>query len=256
MKDLLLTVLRNEEIGRGVYELTLQADKLPEIKAGQFVNLEAGRADLILRRPFGLHSWDYMRNTFKVAFDVKGKGTEVLKEAKVGQKLQAILPLGKSFPEVAKGKKIMLVGGGTGVLPLLAVAQSHTGCEIYAFLGFGDKSAVIKEKEFSKCCKQTIIATDNGSYGEKGFVTDSVKKLYDWIKPDYIFGCGPPLMMKALAPYTKTSEIYVTIEAHMACGVGVCLVCACAINRGGETEFKRTCKDGPVFRFEEVFYES
>lgn len=255
MNDLSLTVLKNEEIGRGVFELILQPDKpLPSLRAGAFANLEIhGRPDLILKRPFCLHSWDFKNNTLKIAFDIKGKGTSALKTVEKGSVLKAVLPLGNSFPEVEKGKKIMLVGGGTGVLPLLAVAQSYSGNEIYGFLGFGNKSAVIKENEFKKHCALTVIATDDGSYGEKGFVTDAVKKRYDAIKPDYIFGCGPDAMIKCLAPYSKTSEIFVTLESRMGCGIGACLVCACAVKQNGEAVFKRVCADGPVFRFEEVF---
>ena len=271
MNDITLTILKNEQIAEGVYELTLKAVRppevkaadfvrLPEIKPGQFANLEIpGRSDLILRRPFCLHS--HMGGTVKVTFDIKGKGTAALAAVKEGQKINALLPLGNGFPHVRQ-KRIWLVGGGTGVLPLLAAAQAlYRENRIFAFLGFKNKAAVIKEAEFNglrlsgDCgCWMTRVATDDGSYGEKGFVTDLVAQ-YEHHEPDYIFACGPDAMVKNLAPYAQTSEIYVTLESRMGCGVGACLVCACKVKQGGEPEFKRVCADGPVFRFQEVFHD-
>jgi dihydroorotate dehydrogenase electron transfer subunit len=257
MKDLTFTVVSNTKLTERVFELVLFTENLPKFEAGMFANIGIpNRTDLILKRPFCLHTPNYEENTVCIAFDVLGKGTKALSELTAGQKLDAVMPLGNPFPKVEKGRKIMLVGGGTGVLPLLAVAQTYPDAEIYSFLGFANKKDVMKVEEYKKLSKNLYVCTDDGTYGERGYVTETVSKKYGEICPDYVFGCGPDVMTRCLSPYRERSEIYLTMEGRMACGVGACLVCACKTKQeNGETYMKRVCADGPVFKFEQVFYE-
>lgn len=254
MTDLVFQITDNVPIARDVYEMTLQTDKLPPIKSGQFANVRVpDRADLILRRPFCVYSADYKNNSFKIGYAVKGEGTTAMTKAKKGQSVEVLLPLGNGFPSVEKDKRILLVGGGMGVLPLLSVAETSDN-KVCACLGFRDKSLVCKTEMFAALTESCVVATDDGSYGEKGYVADVLKRHIDKFAPDVIFACGPEVMLKSLKPFSDI-PMYVSLEQRMGCGMGACLVCSRKIKRDGEEHYLRVCADGPVFAFDEVFYD-
>ena len=252
--DLIFQVEENKLIASSTYEMTLKTEKLPPIKAGQFAEVKIpSREDLILRRPFCVYSVDSEKNSIKIGYALRGKGTKELSALKVGDEVQVLLPLGNGFPSVEKGKKILLAGGGVGVLPLLSVAESYLDNEVYCCLGFKDKNLVMKADEFKKLCKKAVFATDDGSFGEKGFVAEVLERHIDDVKPDVIFACGPEPMLKSLKKFSAVPT-YVSLEQRMGCGIGACLVCACKIKKADGEHHLRVCKDGPVFLFDEVFY--
>lgn len=251
MQDRLVTVLYNNEIADGIYELKLAyKEQVETIKGGQFVHIALRDKSKILRRPFCICDFDIKEQTITVVYAVVGEGTKNLSLTKKGEKLEALFPLGNGFS--CDGlEKIALVGGGMGSAVLPAIATASKDKKFYTYLGFGDKSKVILEDVMKDKSVLTRVCTDNGSYGEKGFVTDALKQDLENINFDAIFCCGPSIMYKTLSKMTDI-PIYVSLEQRMGCGIGACLVCACKIKRNGSEEYLRVCADGPVFKLDEV----
>ena len=247
-------VVYNVEVASGIYEMKLSTDRVDDILGGQFVNIKLPTTDTLLRRPFCICDFDSSDNTFVICYAVVGKGTETLSQVKTGEILKATLPLGNGWDPRGKYSKIMLVGGGMGSAVLPAVARRSEGVDCVCYLGFADKSKVVLEDRLRGLCSEVVVATDNGSYGRKGFVTDVVAE--DIIKSgvEAVFCCGPEVMYKALKRALAKVDIpvYISLEQRMGCGIGACLVCNCMIERDGKRGYYRVCKDGPVFELSEV----
>lgn len=252
MKDILLSVAKKTVFNENVVELVLAAnEKLPPIRCGQFLHLKVGGA-FLLRRPFCIHA--FSETTVTVVFAVVGGGTRLLASCKEGDAFYAVLPIGNGFTLEEKHKKIVLLGGGLGCAPLATVPVTYPHKTYYSYLGFSDKSAVLFEKTFAAFGK-TTVATNNGSYGKQGFITDVLRDDLEEIKPDVILTCGPTPMLKAAARLTLETGIpaYMSGEQRMGCGVGACLVCTCAVRgEDGVPHNKRACVDGPVFSLEDI----
>ncbi len=150
---------------------------------------------------------------------------------------------------------VAIIGGGIGVPPMLELAK-HYGKNSTVIIGFHNVEKMILKDDFEHLGLKTIVCTDDGSYGEKGFVTLELEKLLENESIDIIYACGPYMMLKVLAYMCKAREIRceISMEQRMACGVGNCLVCACKIKRKDNEFFAHVCKDGPVFKAEEVFF--
>ncbi|MGN0761418.1 MAG: dihydroorotate dehydrogenase electron transfer subunit [Christensenellales bacterium] len=248
------TVLSNKAVADGIFEMELSADRVDDILGGQFVNIKLPTSDTLLRRPFCLCDFDERRKSFTICYAVVGKGTETLSHVKTGEVIKATLPLGNGWDPRGKYSKIMLVGGGMGSAVLPAVARRSEGVDCVCYLGFADKSKAVLEDRLRSLCSEVVVATDNGSYGRKGFVTDVVAE--DIIKSgvEAVFCCGPEVMYKALKRALASVDIpvYISLEQRMGCGIGACLVCNCMIERDGKQGYYRVCKDGPVFELAEV----
>ena len=148
----------------------------------------------------------------------------------------------------------MLIGGGIGVPPMLQTAKAakDAGAQPRAVLGFRNRGAVILEADFQAVC-ETFVTTDDGSYARHGFVTDVLKELLAGATG--VAACGPKPMLKAIAALAEDAGLpcQVSMEERMGCGIGACLVCACALKaENGETRYGHVCKDGPVFDAKEV----
>lgn len=231
-----------------IYDFRLKNAGLAEIsRPGQFAHLLVpGKT---LRRPISI--CDVQDDIIRLVFEIRGQGTEILAATEVGQTINMICPLGNGF-EIPEDKKIIFIGGGIGVPPMLYSART-AGKNAIVINGFRDKSAVILTEDFKKIGCRLIETTDNGSYGYHGFVTSPLEEVID--ECDMICACGPAPMLrniaKAAAEHGK--ECFVSLEQRMACGVGACLGCAVKINKeDGSFTYKHVCKDGPVFRAEEV----
>lgn len=252
MKDYAVTLAEKKKLGGNVWEFKLVADEeLEPIRCGQFLHLKVG-GGFLLRRPFCIHKFDSRSVTLAVA--VVGGGTEYMTTLSVGAKLCAVLPIGNGFTLGENHRRILLLGGGVGCAPLVTVPVTYPDREYYSYIGFANKSLVNFEKDFSAFGK-TVVSTDDGSYGKSGYVTDVLRADIDKIKPDVILTCGPTPMMKAAARLSAEKKIpaYMSGETRMGCGVGACLVCACAIRgQNGEAVHKRACVDGPVFSLEDI----
>lgn len=250
MKDLIATVKENKPIAENVYMITLT---LPEsadaLHGGQFVNLSVGDNSLLLRRPLGVCITD--GNDLSLCYQVKGKGTRKLTEAKAGDKLNVLLPLGNYF-DLSHYKNIAVVGGGVGIFPLIATVRENSDKSFYSYLGFRNGNCVCLLDEFKKSVKLTVT-TDDGSYGKKGNAVDAFFADAENVKVDAIIACGPPVMLKALKSRLVEGNVktpcFVSLEERMGCGIGACLVCVCKTSGGKNA---RVCKDGPVFNIMEV----
>lgn len=254
MKDIVFTITEKRELSSGILEFVLTADEeLPLIKCGQFLHLKVG-GEFLLRRPFCVYKFDKFTVTIIVA--VVGGGTRRMAEMKTGEKVSAIIPIGNGFTLDSSHKKVLLLGGGVGCAPLVTVPITYPDREYISYIGFSSESAVMFTSDFEKFGK-TVICTDDGSFGRRGYVTDVLSEDIDAIKPDVILTCGNTPMLKAAARLSVLKKVpaYMSGETRMGCGVGACLVCACAVKeKNGEIVNKRACVDGPVFKLEDVLF--
>jgi dihydroorotate dehydrogenase electron transfer subunit len=254
IKKELCKIISQKEIAKDIFELTVEADFVNEIKApGQFVHIRIAKAlDPLLRRPISISSFDRLSSQFTMIYRKEGKGTTQLAEKGPGVLLDILGPLGNGFPvdEVTAGEIALLVGGGIGVPPLYELSNQliAKGVKVIHVLGFQTNSAVFFEKEFLKN-GETYITTVDGSYGTKGFVTDIIKDL----RFDCLYTCGPTPMLKAIEKEYSHKKVFLSLEERMGCGVGACFACVCKTSSDlADVSYKKVCSDGPVFRVGEV----
>ena len=233
------------------YIKLLAEEKLPEIKPGQFVNIEIKDSnEIFLRRPFSVFEVDCAQNTLSLIVKILGRGSKKLTEIEKGDSISLIYPLGKSFSLPDKNDKVLLIGGGSGVAPMLFLAKEvGLNCKrVDILLGAKAKEDHINVSKYSKF-GNFFYTTEDGSYGEKGFVTHHsiFKNISDYTK---IYACGPEAMMKAVASIAKEAGIFceVSLENLMACGFGVCLCCIEPTQKGNLC----VCTEGPVFNIKEL----
>lgn len=247
-------IIDKKAIAKNVYDFTVSCKEVARLaQCGQFVHIAAD--GFSLRRPISICSVDKEKGTLRIVFEVRGKGTEKISELRKGDLIDMIAPLGKGFKILEKGKKAVCIGGGIGTPPMLAVAECY-GKDATVISGFRNSSIAILQEDFKALGCNTVLCTDDGSAGKKGFVTDALRECLEKEKPDIIYACGPNVMLKAVAEIAKENGIccQVSLEERMGCGVGACLVCACKTVKDGEEYFAHVCKDGPVFSAEEVVF--
>ncbi len=220
-----------------------------QARAGQFLHILCG--EKTLRRPISI--CEIRGDSLRIVFQVRGEGTAWLAGRQAGESLDILGPCGNGFPDVS-GQTILVVGGGIGVPPLLELCKQAKSAT--AILGFRSRDAVILETDFQQNCDTCFLTTDDGSYKRQGFVTDVMRELLLQGRFDSIYSCGPGAMLKQVSLIARQQGIpcYVSLEERMGCGVGACLVCACAVRKETETVHLHVCKDGPVFNAEEVVF--
>lgn len=250
MKQIKVKILSNDRVNGSFYRLKLASGYLAKsAKPGQFIEILCAEGiDPLLRRPLGVHKTT--KSGIEVLYEVVGRGTELLSRQKVGCRLDIIGPLGSGF-NITESKSAILVAGGIGVAPLVALAEGLG--EAHVIIGARTKSHVLCENEFKLAGCTVAVATEDGSKGFKGLATDLLKdalKLSDY-KVSAIYACGPAGMLKAVAKIAANHRVQcqVSLEERMACGVGVCLGCPVKVISG---EYKMVCKDGPVFDAEDI----
>ncbi|WP_042456228.1 dihydroorotate dehydrogenase electron transfer subunit [Neobacillus dielmonensis] len=254
MKKEICKILSRTEIAADIYELIVQAELVREITApGQFVHIRVSNHwDPLLRRPISISSYNPISKQMTLIYRKDGKGTQMLSEMRAGMELDILGPLGNGFPvdEVSAGETAVLVGGGIGVPPLYELSKQLTakGVKVIHVLGFQTVAAVFYEQQFEKYGK-TFIATVDGTYGTKGFVTDVLKN----IQFDCLYACGPVPMLRALQQGYPDQKVFLSLEERMGCGIGACFACVCKEKDDPSgTSYKKVCTDGPVFRAGEV----
>jgi len=246
-----LKVLENKRLTKDIFVLDLLIDKtFPDFLPGQFVQVRVdGSAETFLRRPISIHDVNYDKSSIKLLIQIAGKGTETLSKLRKGDLLNLIYPLGNSFSLPSKNEKVLLVGGGCGVAPLLFLGKylKSNGCIPDILLGFRNAERVIEYEEYLEIGK-VFLTTEDGSLGEKGYVTNN--SLLSTDNYDRIYCCGPDSMMRAIAGYCKKRKIIceVSLENLMACGIGACLCCIVDTVRGNLC----SCIDGPVFDIKDL----
>lgn len=249
------TIVSQECIGRDIYSLWLQTDKIAEnAKPGQFVSLYTGNESKLLPRPISLCEIDREKGRIRLVYRVTGKNTGTEKFSHLHKKvgISTLGPLGNGFPmEAVEGKKVFLMGGGIGIPPMLETAK-QLNAEKSIILGYRDETFLTEE--FEKYGK-VYIASEDGKTGTKGNVMDAVRE--NGLKADAIFACGPAPMLRAIKAYALEQNIpcWISMEERMACGIGACLACVCQskdVDEHSHVHNKRVCKDGPVFLSTEV----
>ena len=230
------------------------AQKLPEMAPGQFAEIRIdGSKTTFLRRPFSINYVDYAQNQVWFLVAKVGDGTKALAQVQAGDTVNVVLPLGNGFSmpqEVAV--KPLLVGGGVGTAPLLYYGKclKEKGIEPTFLLG-GKSAGDLLELDLFRALGPVYITTEDGSLGEKGFVTQH--SVLEQVRFDSIHTCGPKPMMVSVARYAHSKGIAceVSLENKMACGVGACLCCVEQTQSG----HKCVCKDGPVFNINELTWQ-
>jgi dihydroorotate dehydrogenase electron transfer subunit len=247
------TVLQNEACNSTNFHITLQSESpLTDIQPGQFTNVDIPfNKDVFLRRPFSIFEVDHDQRTLSLLVKVLGKGSLSLTMVQPGQKLSLIYPLGKGFTHPSPGEKILAVGGGSGVAPVLHLVRNASAGPDAADVILGARSAADQLTNIERYAQYASLhyTTNDGSMGVKGVVTDHplFSRLTDY---DRIYACGPLPMMKAVANAARTAGISceVSLENLMACGFGVCLCCIEPTIKGNLC----VCIEGPVFNINEL----
>ena len=241
-------ILANVEVAEKIFRLEVFEPELSlEAQPGQFVEVKISD-EFTLRRPFGIASAS--EGIVKIFYRVVGKGTEILSKKKAGESLNILGALGKGFDVDIYGK-ILLVGGGMGLAPLLSAAEKLDNSDV--LIGGKNKAeAIFWYKEFRPKVKNFFVTTDDGSLGRKGFVTDLLTSVLETEDYSAVFTCGPEIMMREVAFEAMARDLIcqVSFERRMACGLGACLSCSIDTSQGR----KKVCKDGPVFNAEEIFF--
>ena len=250
-----LRIVSQEEIGKGIFSMWLQADRMAEAaRPGQFLSLYTRNGSKLLPRPISICEIDRENGRIRLVYRVTGKntGTEEFSRLHPGITVEAMGPLGNGFPlDAVKGKKVFLMGGGIGIPPMLETAK-QLDAEKIMVLGYRDELFLNKEFE---AYGDVYVATEDGSAGTKGNVMDAIRE--NDLEADAIFACGPAPMLRAIKAYALEKGIpcWISMEERMACGVGACLACVCKskdVDTHSHVHNKRVCKDGPVFLSTEV----
>ena len=243
MKQGFFEIIENTALTASVYRMRLAGDTSDITASGQFVNIAL--AGKFLRRPISV--CDVEDGVLTIVYKVVGKGTEQMAGMRVGEKLDILTGLGNGYDLSTAGDHPLLLGGGVGVPPLYDLAKRliANGADVTVILGFNKADEIFYEEEFKALGAKVTVATADGSYGVKGFVTDALPSDYT-----YFYTCGPEPMLKAVWKATKTSG-QMSFEERMGCGFGACMGCSCKTLTGN----KRICREGPVMRKEEILWE-
>ena len=243
MKQGLFKIIENTPLTANVYRMRLRGDTSAITRSGQFVNIKLD--GFYLRRPISV--CDRTEDTLTIIYKVVGKGTEAMAAMTEGT-LDVLTGLGNGYDLTCSGDRPILLGGGVGVPPMYLLAKDliAEGKKVTVVLGFNTASEIFYEDEFRALGADVIVTTVDGSYGQKGFVTDAMKNI-DYT---YFYTCGPEPMLKAIFS-TSVTEGQLSFEERMGCGFGACMGCSCKTIYGN----KRICKEGPVLRKEEILWQ-
>ena len=242
MQQKILKIDKNEETAKNIFKMVLEGD-LCEHLPGQFVNIKV--PGMYLRRPISV--CDYEEGLLTVCYKITGEGTEALSRLKKGESLDVLTALGNGY-DLSEAKELpLLIGGGMGSAPLYYLAKKlrENNTSIEVVLGFNNENEIFLKEEFEALGCRLTLATLDGSVGVKGFATDALPKKYS-----YFYCCGPLPMMKAVNKAVNTSGSF-SLEERMGCGFGACMGCSLMTKDGS----KRICKEGPVFKREEIIWE-
>lgn len=242
MKNGIYEIVSNRPIALDTYEMVLAGDMGFVENPGQFVNIQL--EGLYLRRPISICDWD--DRTMTLIYKVVGRGTRQMAAMAPGHKLDLLTGLGNGFSMEEAGEHSLVIGGGVGVPPLYGLCKRlvQQGKRVSAVLGFGKQEQVFYQKEFEELGCPVYLATEDGSMGTKGFVTDVMAQL-DY---DYYFACGPMPMLRAVHAMGRRGQL--SFEERMGCGFGACMGCTVPTVDG----YKRVCKDGPILYKEEIVW--
>jgi dihydroorotate dehydrogenase electron transfer subunit len=258
-----LIILSNKVIAPGIHVLRFQSEAIAaQARPGQFVMIRpTGLSEPLLPRPFSIHQ--VQGDKLELLFKVIGQGTRQLAALKKGDRLEVRGPLGKGFAFHADQEPI-LVAGGMGIAPLLFLARTWKKERLVTpsfmprlFIGARTKEELLRLEAFRKAGVEVLAVTEDGSWGEKGLVTDLLKKnLKNLSARAGLFVCGPKPMLKAVSDWADHKKLacQLSLETHMACGLGACLGCVVAQKTDQGLSYVNVCQEGPVFDAHEVLW--
>lgn len=252
-KKVSVRVYSQEKLADGIFSMWLEAPEAAgEAAPGQFVSVYPNDKTKLLPRPISICEADKENGRLRLVYRVTGEGTGTAEfsRLKAGDSLDIMGPLGNGFP--LKEKKAFLIGGGIGIPPMLELSK-RLNCEKTAVLGYRDGQTFLLDE--IGAYGKTAVATEDGSVGTKGNVLDAIRE--QGLTADVIYACGPTPMLRAIKAYAMENgiECYLSLEERMACGIGACLACVCHtkdVDEHSNIRNTRICKDGPVFRAEDV----
>jgi dihydroorotate dehydrogenase electron transfer subunit len=246
-------VISNKEIMPGIYLIRLDCpDIAGQARPGQFVMVRCGEGvEYQLRRPLSIHRTD--GNELSLLFNVVGKGTRWLSQCQVGEKIDLLGPLGNSYAIYPDSKKLLLAAGGIGIAPMVFMANEaiKKGKEVTLLLG-ASTARQLCPKRLLPAGVKLITATEDGSEGKKGMITDILGDFTGGA--DQLFACGPLAMYKTMARIAelKDKPVQVSLEVRMGCGLGICYGCTVKTVNG----LRQACRHGPIFNLDEVLWET
>ena len=252
-KKVVAKVLSQTKLAEGIYDMWISTELALGAKPGQFICLYTKDASALLPRPISICEVNREKQALRIVYRVAGKGTAEFATYQAGDSVEILGTLGNGFPvEKAKGKKVFLMGGGIGIPPMLQLAKEMDATK-QIVVGYRDSQTFLRQ-DLEKY-GQVYIATEDGSVGTKGNVMNAISE--NGIDADVIFACGPMPMLRAIKKYSQEKGIdaYISLEEHMACGVGACLGCVVKtkeIDHHSHVHNARICTDGPVFEAREV----
>ncbi len=260
-------ITKMEVVTTDIYSMWIKDEYIAKnAKPGQFVSLYCKEGSRLLPRPISICEIDKVNGELRLVFRIAGKGTDEFSKMKAGDTIDVMGPLGNGF--FLEGKKVILIGGGIGIPPMLELAKTLSGnakdengqaisfeesFEVQVVLGYRDSDLFLAD-EF-KPYADVYISTEDGSVGTKGNVIDAIKENH--LEADMIMSCGPTPMLRGIKAYAEEKGVkaQISMEERMACGIGACLACVCKSNEKDHhtnVNNKRICKDGPVFYADEI----
>jgi len=249
-------IIEQVNLNNNYYRIKIKAPQIAkEAKPGQFVMLSKWKIkQLLLKRPFSFYKIESNLGTFDILYKKIGKGTKILAESKIGDLVELIGPLGNGFKIPKNTHNIAIVARGIGIATLmpLILESKKKGIEVYSFISAQTENLLLYSDKIESISRETFYTTDDGSKGAKGKVTNFLEKVLKGIVIDVVYTCGSKRLTKHIRDLQKTYNFlsFVSLEEHMACGIGACKGCV----RKTKDGYKRVCKEGPVFPVEEVIF--
>ena len=246
-------VLSQAEIAPAIFDMWIETSLAAQAKPGQFIAVFPKDKSTLLPRPISICEVREDRKALRIVYRVAGQGTAEFSGYQAGDSIAILGTLGNGFPlEKGEGRKVFLMGGGIGVPPILELAKQMNADKMVV-VGYRDSNTFLRE-DFEQIAR-VYIATEDGSVGTKGNVMNAIEE--NGIEADVIFACGPMPMLRAIKAYAEQKGIkaYISLEEHMACGVGACLGCVVStkeVDHHSHVNNARICTDGPVFDAEDV----
>lgn len=246
-------VLSQRETAPQIYDMWIETDLAAQAKPGQFLCIYTKNQSTLLPRPISICEVREDRKALRVVYRIAGQGTAEFAGYQAGDSIAILGTLGNGFPVAeAEGKKVFLMGGGIGIPPMLQLAKEMQA-DKQIVVGYRDDKTFLREdlEQYGK----VFIATEDGSVGTKGNVMNAIAE--NELEADMIYACGPMPMLRAIKQYAAEHGIkaYISLEEHMACGVGACLGCVVKtkeVDHHSHVHNARICTDGPVFDADEV----
>ncbi len=246
-------VLSQKEAAPMIFDMWIETGLAKQALPGQFICVYTKDKSTLLPRPISICEVNEDKTALRIVYRIAGQGTREFSTYQPGDSIDILGTLGNGFPkDKAAGKKVFLMGGGIGVPPILQLAKEMEA-EKQIIVGYRDNNLFLKE-DLEKY-GQVYVATEDGSAGTKGNVMDAIAACA--LEADMIFACGPMPMLRAIKRYAEEKGIdaYISLEEHMACGVGACLGCVVKtkeVDHHSHVHNARICTDGPVFEAKEV----